>query len=532
MKRSIFRAALAAALLLTTNLQAQSPMVAYRQGIEWHFYDSQNKPLFAPNKLIAPPMVTHFRHGYARVSAPVGTDKNKTVIIGQTLIDEKGKIQELKLPHREQITWRISDISKIRINEQEQIWLRVENSANGCSYFYNLQQHRLVPSVGGLSYFDYIGDGIAVGHLQQPLLPDNENPMRAIAIRVDGQIVDYDVARDFEIWDMRTQGKKSTTLKAQRITSAEGGYLIAQKDGLWGIANVRGSWAVPARYQGIGQLQLIDDAPDLNEERDYSINEGRIAASLDGSNWGIIDLKGTWIVQPQYSWVAYVDKNVWLVEDSEGYRLFINSQGKPYTLSKPKDAALDPTKATAPANTKEPEVPATIAIAIEGSPLVHTTHAVTQKEYVFNKQTNKIVASCENCQVYLLDKQSFVIVQPEKTEAFDNLGQSLGVWSKSAERTYFFSEGVQHGLILAYDVATNLYGFVDTKNKWAVPPTFGENPFEIGCVIAPDWLYVFHGNAHWFFDHKGKQIRRDATDGDTDWEMMNILHSEDFWGVE
>ena len=75
---------------LMGRLDAQSPkpMVAYRVGIDWHFYNTKNELMFPVNKVIAPPMVTAYFHGWCKVGLP-GVREGE-IVIRNGVINEKG----------------------------------------------------------------------------------------------------------------------------------------------------------------------------------------------------------------------------------------------------------------------------------------------------------------------------------------------------------------------------------------------------------------------------------------------------------
>lgn len=516
------------AALCHSSAQAQSPMVAYRKGLEWHFYNSQNKLLFPVNKLIAPSMVTSFQNGYARVRVPVGADKDKGVLVGQALIDERGKIQDLALPSKGKITWRIASVNELTIAGKKEHWAQVFNSENGCGYLYCLERKQLVPSAGGLSRFNYIANGIAVGYGAQPTLPDDKNPLKEYEL-YNGE------EQNFEIWNL-ARGTKSCNLKAQEIAFVENSRLLAQNDNLWGIATVRGAWEVAPKYKDVGYTSLVEGDIDTDGWRVRVFYEGVLAATIDGVNWGLIDWQGNWQVQPTYNWISYTGNGTWLGEDAEGYRVVFNAKGKLYSLSKVKNDALDPTKASpSNNNSKQPQVAITTPYMYEDSPLLFTVDAITQKEYVFNTQTDKIVYSCSNCAIHWLDKQHFMVIPSDDkstVDIYDNTGNRTAQWNKLSERIYHPQIVAKYGLILAYDPLKSLYGFVGMDNKWRIEPTFSLETVEESSIITKNWLYFFHNGVHQFYDHSGKLLRNDSTQIDTDWDMMSPLLSDEGWGFE
>jgi hypothetical protein len=495
---------LAIATLATPMAVAQQkaePMVAYRKGIVWHFYNS-NSELMYNHDLVAPSMVSHYIKGVARVRGPVGVSKDK-IKIGHTLIDEKGKFIDLKLS--DSLDWRITNVfwlGKDRITE-------VTNNNNGCFSFVNAK-NKLVPTTP-LFRTKNIGEGMIVGYGKMPWRVTDENINKPEYNHPDINTTDV----DYQLWSI-SNATIITTIKAQDFGKAAKGLIPAKKGGKWGIVNIKGQWVVPAKFANMGQPFLSEDIFIDDTDLDMVVIEGAIPATEDSQKWGLIDMRGQWLVKPEFQFMVCFSNSIWFALDSEYKIKTFNIGGKPIQLAPTSLAVKNETPQISTYET------------FTNSPLISLSFVDAEGFYIYNTQTKKMIYDCKECMIQFADQNTIFVTQNDGNQLFvsDN-GKTTKL--EAVDKVNYYPP-FQHGLLSAIDVSTQKYGYINRLGTWAVKPTLTTYNNEIPEMVAPTFIYNFSGDAHEFYDHSGKLIRRDPVDDAADWDMMTPLYGGE-WSI-
>jgi hypothetical protein len=476
--------------------QKAEPMVAYRKNDIWHFYNSNNELMYNHN-LVAPSMVGSYINGVARVRGPVGVSKTLEIKVGHTLIDEKGKFIDLKLP--DSLDWRIINVfwlGKERVTE-------VTNNNNGTIAFVN-GKNKLVPTTP-LYYTKNIGEGMLVGYGKMPWR----------ATEADLNIPDPNTTDvDYQLWSI-TNAAIITTIKAQEFGNSAKGLIPAKKGGKWGIINIKGQWVAPAKFAKMGQPTMSAGDASM-EDLDISISEGAIPATEDGEKWGLINTQGQWLVKPEFKFMVCFSNSIWFAMNSEYNMKTFNIAGKPISL--------------APANLSTENKIAQISTyeTYNNSPLISLSFVGTNGFYVYNTQTKKTIYDCKECTILFADENTIFVAQNDGNQLFVSATGKTTTLEKNSKTQYFLP--FQHNIMAAVDFDTQLFGYINREGQWLIKPTIQTHNNESPQIVAPTFIYNFSGEAHEFYDHKGKLIRRDPVEDSADWDMMSPLYGE-YWSA-
>ena len=469
---------------LMGRLDAQSPkpMVAYRVGIDWHFYNTKNELMFPVNKVIAPPMVTAYFHGWCKVGLP-GVREGE-IVIRNGVINEKGiEVPLDEMPDRYNIVGIDIEQGKKIISISNWTVMGVVNEAG-----------QRVPSTPTY-HWQRLGNGWGASYGN---LPEDQEKQAEADFPMAGES-----EMEYEIWDIQN-AKMVFKLKAEEIGAYGEGYLTAKKDGLWGVVK-DGKWELKPNYKNIGAMSLysFDDYDDYTPYA-RSFEKGAIPAQNEEGKWGLINTKGNWLLAAEYDNVFdakegnwyFLQGDIWVLSDANG-KLWKNLE-----MERPQ-------------------------FIHEGLVFNFTEDQVWQ----LVNASGKVYSTLANEPVSLGKGYFYTLTKEEQVAVYGPNGKLLNT----------FEKGLSFGEVgsFLYDLAPVLVNtekgeelaYLDKKGKFAIAP--GKVPFKGGDLPeAMDgfiYIYKWADKKHLFYNLSGELIREDGTDGN--WEMMMILQDGNagFW---
>lgn len=461
--------------------QAPKPMVAYRIGIDWHFYNTKNELMFPVNEVIAPPMVSAYFHGWCRVGLP-GVIEGM-IVIRDGVINEKGiEVPLAEMPDG----YRIVGIDK----EDGKKIITISNWVNiGCVN----EQGKRVPAKA-LWHWQRLGNGWGAGY---GTMTDNPDEQAEVNFPSAGES-----EMEYEIWDINN-ATLLFKLKAEEIGHYAEGYLTAKKDGLWGFVDKKGNWTISPRFQDLGAADIMEDDTYDDFYKRRSLQNGVIPAQTKDGEWGLVNAKGTWLLKGKYAEVSYAGDGNWFYKlpDAQTWVL-CDAKGKLW-----KDLEFD-----APQKIRQGCL---------------FTNQIDKWELV--NAGGKVFYATSEPPLYLGDGYYCVITAEGRTAIIDAKGKLIKILEEgtSISITGTFSYGLV--AVLVETKEGSKLGYLNTKGEWIIAP--GKIPFE-GAELptAMDgFIYIWTGEKHIFYDFSGEKIREDSSDGK--WEMMVPLQDGNagFW---
>jgi hypothetical protein len=457
--------------------QTAKPMVAFRYGIEWHFFNTDNKLMFPVNKMIGPQMVSAFFYGRCKIGLPAVEDGN--IVIRDGIINEKGIEQPLK---GLKDNWIIVGVSRF---SNENI-LYLTNYAFGS--FASMNSNGIMVPTEPLYYWNEIGDGLGAGYGKLKSNPEEASLQK---------FPDYKTETEYEIWDIKN-AKLLFKINGIPVQAAEG-LISVKQNNLWGFTDKKGKWLVKPQFEEIGGLYLNSNG---EEEDIKSFRSGALAVKKSGK-WGLIDKNGKWLVKSEYIDVLYAGDGFWSFQKDNSEWIMVDAAGKNINIAQ-----------------KEP-------LFIESGNVTYLSEGLDYKikSIRFNWELE-----FENAPISLGDGY-FAVQSNENYQIYSEKGHLLMTVDKEILEFGKFSNG-----LLAVEVsvgAKSETAFIDKKGTWAIRPGIIATDKSKQLPIAMDgFIHVYTGEAHIFYDHSGKIIKEEKTDGN--WDMMTVLQDNNsgFWAPQ
>jgi hypothetical protein len=470
--RQIIIPLLLLAFIRTDNIQAQieKPMVAYRIGIDWHFYNTKNELMFPVNKVIAPPMVSAYFHGWCKVGLP-GVQEGE-IVIRNGVINESGIEVPLDgMPDGYHIVAIDIEAGKKIISIGNWVIIGTVNEAG-----------QRVPSTPTF-HWQRLGNGWGASYGD---LPEDQEKQSEADFPMAGES-----EMEYEIWDIQA-AKLMYKIKAEEIGGYGEGYLTAKKDGLWGIVDKNGKWVVLPKFKNIGACHINN----YEDYDDYTpmlrgFEQGVIPAQDEAGKWGLINTKGNWLLTAEYDHVFYVNEANWCFLNAEERWVLTDAKGKLW-------------------KGLETEIPGPVFNGM-------MFHYQAEKGWALVNKAAKIFSESSLKPDYLGQGFYLISKEGEGSTLVDPKGKSIKTYDSAMKLMEIgsFSYG------LAPLLVDEQLGFINEKGEWAID--LGKIAFKGGDLpVAMDgFIYDWNGDEHIFYDAKGDLIRKDGKD--TDWQMMVIL---------
>jgi hypothetical protein len=222
--------------------------------------------------------------------------------------------------------------------------------------------------------------------------------------------------------------------------------LARRDDGLWGMVDINGRWVVE---------------PEAVAVREPS--EGLIAAEGEGRLWGYIDLDGKWVISPRFQYASPFHDGVGVVKLDKGYGL-VDRSGK--WVKEPAFRFIDDFAegiALAKIDGDEKGHERIGFLDTKGGwaipPIFSSTNGfLKRREHTFARKYDPSQPGGDGEKGWINRKGEFFENEPEEPGPYDPFRMD--------------TRGYDESLIPADDKEADMAGYKDRSGNWAIPPRF------------------------------------------------------------